>query len=129
LGGSLGTFIALSQMPHQSAKFFSNDRIVTKGQDASVTAFNDYISKFGKTYLTRDEYLARLDNFKTNMKYIEKHNAENNVDYKLEVNLFTDWSDAERDRLSLNYELLESHNGLNAPTEVKLSLPTAVDWR
>ncbi len=116
-------------MPHQSTKFFSNDCIVNKGQDASVTAFNDYISKFGKTYLTRDEYLARLDKFQTNLKYIEKHNAKNNADYKLEVNLYTDWSDAERDRLSLNYELLESHNGLKAPTDVKLSLPTSVDWR
>jgi hypothetical protein len=62
--------------------------------------------------LTSDEYQARLTIYLQNLKYIEEHNTQTGqVDYKLEVNAFSDWSVEERDALSLNSNLLESKGG------------------
>ena len=61
-------------------------------------AFNKFISRFQKSYLTQQEYEARFTIFKANLVYIQEHNL-NASDYKLSVNQYADWSDSERDKI------------------------------
>lgn len=79
LGGTLGTFFALSAFP-SSLKLYSSDSILSH-RDDTTEAFNAFLSKYGKHYLTTDEYLARYAIFRTNLKYIQEHNSQKGVDY------------------------------------------------
>ena len=52
--------------------------------------FEQFIMKFGKKYLTREEYERRRDIFYANLKEIEEHNERKTSTYTKGVNQFTD---------------------------------------
>ncbi len=50
--------------------------------DPEVTiAFNDYINKYDRSFLTKEEYKARLTNFKAHFEAVREHNARPDVSY------------------------------------------------
>jgi hypothetical protein len=59
-------------------------------------AFQKFISKYRRNYLTNDEYQARFDIFKKNLDYIMAHNSSS---FKLSINAYADWSDEERETI------------------------------
>jgi len=58
------------------------------------SAFFNFITKFGKSYATMEEYTFRFAEFADKHAFIQEHNAEQN-DYKLGHNKMSDWTDAE----------------------------------
>ena len=47
-------------------------------------AFNLFIAKYGREFLTNEEFQARYNVFKANYEHIEKRQSE--VDFKLSLN-------------------------------------------
>jgi len=58
------------------------------------SAFFNFITKFGKSYSTMEEYTFRFAEFADKHAFIQTHNASQN-DYKLGHNKMSDWTDAE----------------------------------
>ncbi|CDW72368.1 UNKNOWN [Stylonychia lemnae] len=119
---SQGTFLAESSNSEQKA----------------VTAFNDFINKHSKNYLTKEEYRARLNIFQTNYNIILKNN-EVNKDYKLDTNQFADLSDEEfQKRLGFRAsqfdddeddELFRGEEQQNVENLKADPMPQSIDWR
>jgi len=62
-------------------------------------AFQKFISRYHKNYLTQQEYQARFAIFRKNLDYIQEQKSEN---FKITINTFADWSDEERERILQN---------------------------
>lgn len=93
--GSISAILVFLQSPSrglQGTNFLASDQ-----DDAQYEqAFSRFISRYHKNYLTHEEYEARFKLFKKNLMYIMQHN---NTDYKLALNTYADWSDAEREQI------------------------------
>jgi hypothetical protein len=53
------------------------------------------MAKYGKSYATKEEYEYRRDLFDKNMEYIADENAQNDGDYRLGPNKFSDMTEGE----------------------------------
>jgi hypothetical protein len=60
----------------------------------SESDFMSYITQFGKSYKTLDEYMLRFKHFARNHAYIIEHNLTE-PSYYLGHNQFSDWTDEE----------------------------------
>ena len=63
---------------------------------SSDSAFLAYIAKYGKSYLSKEEYEYRRELFEKNMAIIAEHNSQNDVMYTLGTNKFSDMTEYER---------------------------------
>jgi C1A family cysteine protease len=91
--------------------------------------FLKYVSKFGKSYGTKEEFNFRLDQFKNNLLNIISENSKNDNTYTLGVNKFADWTPAEYKRI-LGYK----RGQLSAmASEIRVldenADPQPIDWR
>lgn len=95
--------ISLALLKSTTGPAVQSDILNLAQQTDEVTqAFNNYLSRQGKSYLTQSEYQARRDTFKKNYDFIKAHNMEfkeGKVDSKLSLNEYADWSDGERDSI------------------------------
>jgi len=90
--------------------------------------FIQYVSKYGKSYGTKEEYEFRYNQFTQAMSAIANENSQNGNTFSLGLNKFADWTPAEYKRL-LGYK--KSSVLSSAPVK-KLSLdaiPASIDWR
>jgi len=89
--------------------------------------FVHWTTKHGKVYST-DEFQARFQIFKQNANFIEKFNSQGNHTFTVAMNKFGDLTAAEFAKLynGLKVTSLPSKAMLN---EVRLQIPTSVDWR
>lgn len=62
------------------------------------TQFVDYLAKYGKSYLTKEEYAYRKELFEQSMGKISESNSKNDVTYRLAINKFADLSEYELSR-------------------------------
>merc|ERR1719476_609178 len=87
------------------------------------SAFFGYITQFGKSYGSMEEYTFRLAQFARNHQIIAEHNVKES-NFKLGHNNMSDWSEAEYHQL-LTYKEVEQPEvafyGLN-------DTYTPVDW-
>ena len=58
------------------------------------STFLGYLTQYGKSYSTVEEYDARLRNFAVHHQFIQEHNKEGHA-YKVGHNKFSDWTDEE----------------------------------
>jgi C1A family cysteine protease len=102
----------------------SQQLVATPISDAE-RAFIDFVSKFHRSYGTKEEFAHRLSIFEKNFKHIVEHNKANKS-HKLGVNHMTDYSDAEYKALlgwkASGRARQEKHLTLGAPVNT-------VDWR
>ena len=49
-------------------------------------AYTDFMSRYSKSYLTKEEYNARLSNFRNTYQEVKLHNANNDSSFKLGLN-------------------------------------------
>ena len=89
--------------------------------------FLKYVSKYGKSYGTKEEFEYRANNFKNVLELLAVENSKNDNSFTVGVNKFADWSREEYQRL-LSYkampkEFVDTFEGSN------VSIPAAVDWR
>lgn len=60
--------------------------------------FEQYLSKFGKSYPTREEYDRRLKNFEETQRSVNVHNEiefGHHAGFRLGLNMFADWDKSE----------------------------------
>ena len=90
--------------------------------------FVKYVSEYGKSYGTKEEFEFRSTQFKDNLGAIMMHNSMNGNTYQLGLNEFADYTESEYKRL-LGYKAPARRLRQEASVE---DLPTAtryVDWR
>mmetsp|Transcript_1721 Transcript_1721/g.2237 ORF Transcript_1721/g.2237 Transcript_1721/m.2237 type:complete len:250 (+) Transcript_1721:25-774(+) len=89
--------------------------------------FMNFVSKFGRSYGTKEEYNFRLKLFSNTVKRLDAINANPKNHFKVEINTFADWTTEERKMLT-GYvpSTTPSKNPIaDLPTD---DLPEHVDW-
>ena len=80
---------AISNGLSSSGATFLAEEDASDAQD--IREFQQFLNKHNKNYLTKDEYKARLQMFKSNLKVIRAH-KDGDDGYSLGVNNFADMS-------------------------------------
>ena len=89
--------------------------------------FTQFISEHGRNFASESEYNMRRSIFNEQLMKVEKHNAKG-LSWTVGINQFSDWTDAEYNRLL----------GLKGSSNANSGLPTAsleqlqdgsIDWR
>ena len=117
---------ALTQQPKTNSLYTVNQL------SSEDMAFVKYVSKYQKSYGTKEEFGFRAETFKNTLAKIAEENAKNDNTFHLGVNKFADWTPAEYKRL-LSYK--SSGRVRKAPAltqsteEILKDLPTSIDWR
>ena len=95
---------------------------------AEDNQFMKYVSEFGKSYGTKEEYEFRNQQFKQNLIAISMSNQQNDVTYQLGLNHFADWTQQEYKSL-LGFKAQK--NGVESIEFIEESVEGAktVDWR
>lgn len=90
-------------------------------------AYINYVSDWGKSYGTKAEFEFRLEQFKNTLAKMAEHESNNEHGSTVELNEFSDWTEAEYKRL-LGFTPKEP---TKQPTEHVLSVdaPASMDWR
>lgn len=94
-------------------------------------SFSDYGAEFGKTY-SGDEIAMRSGLFERELAKIRAHNADPSQTYKMGINKFSDWTDAEKRTvkgLHKGMRFAQHQGDVSAPHVSVESLPKSVDWR
>ena len=110
---------ALTQSPKTNS-LYSNE---LTAQDME---FLKYVSKFGKSYGTKEEFEFRADLFKKNLALLAEENGRNENTFTVGINKFADWTPAEFRRM-LSYKPTRGLKVLSQSTNV--GIPSSVDWR
>jgi hypothetical protein len=55
--------------------------LASKVDPEVTTAFNDFIAKYDRSFLTKEEFRARLSNFKSRYEAIKEHNSQPDASY------------------------------------------------
>lgn len=113
----------------------TNSNIETNKYNSYYDKFVDFTFKHHKYYNTTEEYDYRFNIFKKNIDYIEAENNKKNS-YKLGINQFTDLTNEEFMKLSLNknYDELQKqikqHNKQFSKYRLYLrdNIPKSIDW-
>ena len=89
--------------------------------------FIKYCADFGKSYINRDEFAFRLNNWKETEKFIESRSWKGRYHYKVGHNKFSDWTDTEY-RALLTYRPKNTYR-TQEPTLLDTSdLPASINW-
>jgi len=89
--------------------------------------FMAYLTKYRKSYGTKEEYNFRLQQFKLNKEKIDAENAKNGNTFTVGVNKFSDWTHEEYKRL-LGYKPSKK-TSKNIKKFDTSKLADAIDWR
>jgi KDEL-tailed cysteine endopeptidase len=91
--------------------------------------YMQFITKYGKSYGTKEEFEFRYNQYLAAKEYINAENSQNGITYTLGVNQFSDWTPEEYKKL-LGYkkqpEALRQAVLKDLPLE---GVPTSIDWR
>ena len=90
--------------------------------------FLKYVTKYGKSYGTKEEFEYRANNFRNVLQQLSEENSKNDNTFTLSVNKFADWSHEEYKRL-LSYKALPKEFVSEAATTNVSGLPDSIDWR
>jgi len=72
-------------------------------------AFVEYITNYGKSYATKEEYLFRLSRFSSKLAFIEEFNAKDGDHHRVGLNHMSDWTEYEYKKM-LGYKPLNRRN-------------------
>lgn len=124
--------IALMSIKDNSStvdRFLASDNTSNEDQQA----FQEFVNKYNRNYLTKEEYNARLSIFRSNLEKVRNHDAEKEG-FSIAMNKFSDLSEQEfNSMLGLKAPSVQFHDGEVEPEVLgatKLGAnPTSVDWR
>jgi len=92
--------------------------------------FMDYLAKHGKDYNTIEEFNLRAALFAKKDAIIAKINANPKHTFRVGHNLFSDWTDAELERINGHVpEADEELPTLNLGSTYAYNYPSSIDWR
>jgi hypothetical protein len=91
-----------------------------------------YLSRYGKSYATKEEFEKRMQIFSEARVKILAMNARPNVTHRVGLNKFADWSKEEY-RSLLKYRSMQTLAGVPKPQFRSLEFdpqpPQKIDWR
>ncbi|TNV77305.1 hypothetical protein FGO68_gene2761 [Halteria grandinella] len=119
--GLVGSLAVYTLSPQATPAF-------TLYQEDQFSDYLRYLTRFSKSYPTKEEFLQRLSLYKTAVEQIMEVNSANGNEFHLAVNKFADWTPEEYRRLlGLKKRREQLGNGAKElPTD---KLPEKVDWR
>jgi len=88
--------------------------------------FMSFVSKYGKSYATKEEFEFRLDLFRSTLSKIRQENSKNGNTFTLAINKFADWTPQEFKRM---LSLKKTTPGQPLEFNENVSIPNSVDWR
>lgn len=89
-----------------------------------------FVSEYGKSYATEEEYNLRYEMFKVNIKQIEAHDSEIEG-FEVRLNEMSDWTDDEYAMISGQAHTktrMEKRVGTGEKRLPESNLKTNVDW-
>jgi cathepsin L len=89
--------------------------------------FIGYITQYGKSYGTVEEYKFRLEQFARNNAIVEEHNSKSTETFKLGYNNMSDWTESEYKKM-LTYTPMPEADKVYETVDVNAPVPNAVDW-
>ena len=124
---SIGLFAVNYDSGEAGSQLFLSEQL-----EADEAAFLKYLTEFGKSYATKEEYKFRLAEFKKSLKHIAEHD-EVATGHSVGVNHFSDWTHEEyKKMLGLKKPEQESELLKSKPLfeyDPNVTLPDSVDWR
>lgn len=87
-----------------------------------------YLSRYGKSYLTKEEFDFRRSVFEANMALIEEHNADPSATFVMAENHMADWTEYEFKRL-LGFRSRKASGAKEVAFGGPNPVPQSVDWR
>ncbi|KAI3904364.1 hypothetical protein MKW92_007757 [Papaver armeniacum] len=96
--------------------------------------YESWLIKHGKVYNTLGEKERRFEIFKDNLKFIDEHNSQIGLSYKVGLNKFADLTNDEYRKMYLGTKI-DSKRSLYSPKSDRYSvrdgddLPDSIDWR
>lgn len=96
--------------------------------------YEDWLVKHGKSYNAIDEKEKRFEIFKSNLDFVDQHNADPESNFNLGINKFADLTNDEFRARFLGVRILErrlssKRSDRYTPSVGDESLPDSVDWR
>ncbi|KAJ3692161.1 hypothetical protein LUZ60_012511 [Juncus effusus] len=91
--------------------------------------FDDWVTKFGRSYQNTTEKLRRFEIFKENLQYIENFNKNGSSSYKLGLNQFTDRTNEEFTAILTGSPPTSTKVGSSLGSMNGSTVPGTVDWR
>lgn len=85
-------FAAVSTVYFLGINTPSSTKLIQDPNDLDI-AFIKFISKYDRHYVTKEEFLQRMEIFKENLDKVLAHNSKNGVSYRLGINKFSDWTE------------------------------------
>ncbi|CAF1454797.1 unnamed protein product [Rotaria sp. Silwood1] len=70
----------------------------------------------------------RVEIFKSNLKYVIRHNEDPSSTFKLKINEFSDWTDEERDRLRSKIHAQPNSKKQSTELRSRAVIPPEYDW-
>jgi cathepsin L len=112
--------IGLNSFTPEGIEFFNSMTV-------EDTEFMNFVTKFRRSYGTKEEYSFRAKVFKANLAKIAAINSQNGNLFTVGVNQFADWTETEYKKL-LGYKAGKK-NPKNIVNLKVTDLPASVDWR
>lgn len=95
--------------------------------DATEQDFMNFVSKYRKSYGTKEEYNYRLNIYRKALKVIDAKNAEGHAVHA--VNKFADMSPSEFNKLKGYKKQARKTKPVRADSADPVQAPASVDWR
>ena len=116
------------------AKSESSSNLRGSDDDSEQKEFSLFRNRFNKVYASDEDFFARFDVFKSNMRSIIQHNTIPNQNFTLGINQFSDLTAEEFKALYINSGYKQSSvevgsYGCKTYTSTASSAPASIDWR
>ena len=92
-------------------------------------AFINFISKYHRTYGTKEEYNYRLSIFEENFNMMKEHNSMLGKSYSMDVNNLADMSAYEYKQLLGYKKTTRTSKRVNTFVLLNETAPDSIDWR
>ena len=105
---------------------------IAKAIDSNTYKYMEYMSRFGKSHVSIEEFNMRLANFQRTDAFIQEWNSDSTNTAVLGHNHFSDWTSDEKSKLSgTRFDATVRASLANVPKhQVNLSetIPTSLNW-
>lgn len=114
----------LSQMKNKEEIIEKNPALV----DRFYRLFQQKYPRAVTSRLIDLDRLQRIEIFKSNLKYVIRHNEDPSSTFKLKINEFSDWTDDERDTLRSKIHIDPFQDEQPVHSRDNIAVPSEYDW-
>eukprot|EP00347_Sterkiella_histriomuscorum_P007523 403348594 len=139
--GSVAALALIGVLNLNESSLENNSNLLLKVSPEVQSAFNNFVSRQQRSFLTQEEFKARLAIFRDNYERVQLHNSQKDVSFKLAINKFADWSKQElqqfmpiieptdTDQDHTNEDEVDQYLATDDDDDDLLFAPASVDWR